>query len=160
MRLENENQQPHCHPPLIYIIISIYFFIISFFYHPYPMLYDSEDWTHILEMHIMRKHALIGIAVATFFIYFIKEIAEDSVIPVFFILIFLTVIILFIILIINIYIFIISFFITPISHTLQFRGLDACSRRCIGACPPDRRRMDDFSHSALGRVFRPCDESE
>jgi len=128
----------------IYIIISIYFFIISFFYHPYsPMLYDSEDWTHILEMHIMRKHALIGIAVATFFIYFIKEIAEDSVIPVFFILIFLTVIIL----------FIISFFITPISHTLQFGGLDACSRRCIGTCPPDRHRMDDFSHSAWGRGF-------
>ena len=138
----------------IYIIISIYFFIISFFYHPYsPMLYDSEDWTHILEMHIMRRRALIGIAVATFFIYFIKETGENSVIPLFFILIFLTVIILFIILIINIYIFIISFFITPISHTLQFRGLDACSRRCIGACPPDRHRMDDFSHSALGRGF-------
>jgi len=140
----------------IYIIISIYFFIISFFYHPYsPMLYDSEDWTHILEMHIMRKHTLIGIAVAIFFIYFIKQIAEDSVIPVFFILIFLTVIILFIILIINIYIFIISFFITPISYTLQFRGLDACSigDAYNGTCPPDRHRMDDFSHSALGRGF-------
>ena len=136
----------------IYIIISIYFFIISFFYHPYsPMLYDSEDWTHILEMHIMRKHALIGIAVATFFIYFIKETGENSVTPLFFILIFLTVIILFIILIINI--FIISFFITPISHTLQFGGLDACSRRCVGAYPPDRHRMDDFSHRALGRGF-------
>ena len=136
----------------IYIIISIYFFIISFFYHPdSPMLYDSEDWTHILEMHIMRKHTLIGIAVATFFIYFIKETGENSVTPLFFILIFLTVIILFIILIINI--FIISFFITPISHTLQFGGLDACSRRCVGAYPPDRHRMDDFSHSALGRGF-------
>ena len=136
----------------IYIIISIYFFIISFFYHPYSsMLYDSEDWTHILEMHIMRKHTLIGIAVAIFFIYFIKETGENSVTPLFFILIFLTVIILFIILIINI--FIISFFITPISHTLQFGGLDACSRRCVGAYPPDRHRMDDFSHSALGRGF-------
>ena len=136
----------------IYIIISIYFFIISFFYHPYsPMLYDSEDWTHILEMHIMRRRALIGIAVATFFIYFIKETGENSVTPLFFILIFLTVIILFIILIINI--FIISFFITPISHTLQFGGLDTCSRRYIGTCPPDRHRMDDFSHSAWGRGF-------
>ena len=136
----------------IYIIISIYFFIIRFFYHPYPMLYDSEDWTHILEMHIMRRRALIGIAVATFFIYFIKETGENSVTPLFFILIFLTVIILFIILIINIF-FIISFFITPISHTLQFRGLDTCSRRCIGTCLPDRHRMDDFSHCALGRGF-------
>jgi len=82
----------------IYIIISIYFFIISFFYHPYsPMLYDSEDWTHILGMHIMREHALIGIAVATFFIYFIKETGENCVTPLFFILIFLTVIILLII---------------------------------------------------------------
>ncbi len=97
----------------IYIIISIYFFIISFFYHPYsPMLYDSEDWTHILEMHIMRKHALIGIAVATFFIYFIKETGENSVTPLFFILIFLTVIILLIIFIIDIYItsFLLSLF--------------------------------------------------
>ena len=98
----------------IYIIISIYFFIISFFYHPYsPMLYDSEDWTHILEMHIMRRRALIGIAVATFFIYFIKETGENSVIPLFFILIFLTVIILFIIFIIDIYIFITSFLSSP-----------------------------------------------
>ena len=96
----------------------------------------------------MRKHTLIGIAVATFFIYFIKETGENSVTPLFFILIFLTVSILFIILIINIF-FIISFFITPISHTLQFRGLDTCSRRCIGTCLPDRHRMDDFSHCAL-----------
>ena len=97
----------------IYIIISIYFFIISFFYHPYsPMLYDSEDWTHILEMHIMRRRALIGIAVATFFIYFIKETGENSVTPLFFILIFLTVIILLIIFIIDIYItsFLLSLF--------------------------------------------------
>ena len=61
----------------IFLIINIYFFIIRYFYYPYsPTLYDSEDWTHILEMHIMRKHALIGMALAIFLIYFLKEEAE------------------------------------------------------------------------------------
>ena len=152
MRLENENQQPHCHPPLHlhhyqHILLHHQLFLSPIFPHALrfrgldtyigdaynektcPNWHCSSDFFHLFHQGNRRKQRHPSL------LHFNLPHCHHPSHHLHYRHIYH------------------QFFIILISHTLQFGGLDTCSRRYIGTCPPDRHRMDDFSHSALGRGF-------